>query len=75
MTQNLKLMRYLLENGYITTMEAFEKLGITRLSARVHEIEENGVELVRFWKSNKDTRWLEYHLDPKDEAKVRTWLK
>lgn len=75
MTQNRKILKYLTQNGYITTMDAFEKLRITRLSARVKEIEDMGIELLRFWKSNKKTRWVQYHLQPKDIERVKAWLK
>lgn len=75
MTQNRKILKYLTQNGYITTMDAFEQLKITRLSARVKEIEDMGIELLRFWKSNRNTRWLEYHLQPKDIKRVKAWLK
>ena len=75
MTQNRMILKYLTQNGYITTMDAFEQLKITRLSARVKEIEDMGIELLRFWKSNRNTRWLEYHLQPKDIKRVKAWLK
>lgn len=42
MTQREEVLSYMMENGGITSMEAFRKLGITRLSARIYELRELG---------------------------------
>lgn len=39
MSQNDKVLNHLLEHGSITTLEAYDKLGITRLSARAWDIQ------------------------------------
>ena len=41
MTQNEMILKFLQENGQITTYDAF-KMGITRLSARIYELKERG---------------------------------
>lgn len=38
MTQNEKVLAYIVKKGGITQLEAFEKFGITRLSARAWDI-------------------------------------
>lgn len=75
MTHCQLIIKYLLEHDFITTMDAFGKLRITRLSARVHDLKEEGIELGRVWRNNKNTRWLEYHLDTTDRERAKRWLK
>ena len=41
-TQKEAVRRYVRQNGSITTMEAFFELGITRLSARIWELANDG---------------------------------
>lgn len=47
MTQCEKIKNYMNHFGSITTMEAFVDLGITRLSARIMEIERQGIKIDR----------------------------
>lgn len=42
MTQNEKVLQYLKINGSITSMDAFNKLRITRLSARIYDLRKMG---------------------------------
>ena len=44
MNQADRIMKYIHEFGSITSLDAFRDLGITRLSARIHELRESGVE-------------------------------
>ena len=44
-SQNEKILRYMKENGSITSMEAFRKLGITRLSARIYDLRKAGYQI------------------------------
>lgn len=46
MSQATQVIKYIRENGSITTTQAFE-LGITRLASRVHELREHGVPVER----------------------------
>ena len=41
MTQNERILNYIMEHGSITTREAFDVFGITRLAARIFEIRNN----------------------------------
>ena len=43
--QNKEVLDYLTENPSLTSMEAFSKLGITRLAARIHELRQEGVSI------------------------------
>lgn len=43
MTQCERVFQYMKQNGSITTFECFEKLHITRLSARIKDLRDQGV--------------------------------
>lgn len=43
--QNMRILDYLDKHGTITPYEAWEKLGIYRLSARIYELREIGVNI------------------------------
>ena len=47
MTQGERIMKYIGEFGSISSMEAFADLGITRLSARIFDLERGGVRFNR----------------------------
>ena len=47
MNQCEKIKEYINEFGSISSMEAFKDLGITRLSARIMELERQGVNIER----------------------------
>lgn len=47
MTQAQMVLRILIEDGSITTYEAFDHIGCTRLSARIHDIR-NGVGIKQY---------------------------
>jgi hypothetical protein len=44
-TQNVKILEHLAKFGSITTLEAFNNYGITRLASRVHELREAGIKI------------------------------
>lgn len=44
MNQADRIMKYIHEFGSIISLDAFRDLGITRLSAWIHELRESGVE-------------------------------
>lgn len=46
MTQCETVMKHMRERGGITTKEAYERYGITRLGARIYELKALGVEIV-----------------------------
>ena len=45
MTQCEKVLKHMREHGSISTIEAFTEYGITRLSARVWDLRNDGVEI------------------------------
>ena len=47
MTQAERVMEYISEFGSISSMEAFRDLGITRLAARIADLENDGVHFNR----------------------------
>lgn len=53
-----RVLTYLRSNKEITPMDAWQRLGITRLAARVHELRRDGVGIA---KKNRTTtnRWGE----------------
>ena len=47
MTQAERVIDYIVEFGSISSMEAFRDLGITRLAARIADLESDGVRFNR----------------------------
>lgn len=47
MTQSERVMKYIGEFGSISSMEAFRDLGITRLAARIADLERDGIRFSR----------------------------
>lgn len=45
MTQTEKILKHMQERGGITSMEAFQMYGITRLSARICDLRLQGVQI------------------------------
>lgn len=43
-TQCKRIIDYIRENGHITSLEAYEKLKITQLGARITDLESRGFE-------------------------------
>jgi hypothetical protein len=64
--QNADVLDFMQRNGVITTMDAFDKLKITRLSARIWDLRHLGFEIIGTDKSRKENghviRWREYRL-------------
>lgn len=49
MNQNEIILNHLRKNKGITSMDAFELYGITRLSARIHDLRESGYQISMIW--------------------------
>lgn len=62
MTQNEMVLDYMEQNGSITSMQAFESLGITRLSGRIYELREKGhiIENIRRETTNRFGKRVHY---------------
>lgn len=46
MSQKQEVLKYMRRYGGITTLQAFKSLGITRLSARIYDLREDGYNIV-----------------------------
>jgi hypothetical protein len=61
--QNAVLKSYLTKNRKgITTFDAFEKFGITRLSARIYDLKQMGCKIHAIREQNESTHWNRYFL-------------
>lgn len=54
MTQNEKVLQFLKDNGSITSMDAFNKLRITRLSARIFDLRKMGYKIGSVYRRVED---------------------
>lgn len=67
-TQTERVFNYINEFGSISALEAFKDLGVTRLSARIFDLEKmKDIKLVRTVETGKNrygekTRWTRYSL-------------
>ena len=67
MTQIQQILKHMREKGSISTMEAFNDFGITRLASRIHEITQMGIGIERETVSSKNrygetVRYVRYRL-------------
>ena len=53
-TQNERVLRHLKDYGTITTWEAIEEYGITRLSARIKDLKDTGNKIDSEWLSSEN---------------------
>lgn len=54
MTQNDKILAYMKEHGKITSLDAFQHLRITRLSARIFDLRKMGKEIQMYRKKTEE---------------------
>lgn len=54
MTQAMRIMEYMTEYGSISPYEAFQDLGITKLSTRVSEMQREGVKIQKIRETSKN---------------------
>lgn len=54
MKQTERIMDYIRKFGSISSREAFLDLGVTRLSARIADLKDEGVEFTDEWESSKN---------------------
>lgn len=77
MTQNEAVLRHLLDNGGITSLEAMERYGIMRLGARVYDLKKQGYPIKTFLRIGKSRNgesmvYAEYRMERREEAR-RLW--
>ena len=63
MNQNQKILNHLKEHKKITSYEAFEKYRITRLSARIHDLREQGHNITSDMIYGKGYKYAVYRLE------------
>ena len=54
MTQTEKILQCLKEQGSITSMEAYERFGCTRLSARIKDLRDEGHSIASDWETGEN---------------------
>lgn len=77
MTQNEAVLRHLLDNRSITSLEAMNKYGIMRLGARVYDLKKQGYPIKTFLRIGKSRNgesmvYAEYRMERREEAR-RLW--
>lgn len=64
MTQRQKVLNYMMRNGAITTASAFTRLGITRLAARIYDLQTmDGIKIQKSRVSYKAADGTRKHYD------------
>ena len=68
MTQNQRIVQHMQKWGGITTLEAINCYGITRLPARIGELREQGIPITDAWETGENrygelVRYKRYRLE------------
>ena len=66
MTQTQTILTHLKEHGSIDTMTAIKEYWITRLSAHIKILREQGFKIVSVWVTDGKKNWVDYRM-------VQTW--
>lgn len=67
MSQRERILQYMHENGSITSADAYNDLGCMRLPARISEIKDSGVKVIKTMERGQNrfgepTRYARYRL-------------
>lgn len=54
LTQCERILQYIEENGSITSLEAIQEFGCTRLASRICDLEQKGYAFKRDWEKAKN---------------------
>ena len=54
LTQSMKVLKYMMDFGGITPIDAMKDLGVMRLAARISDLEDQGFEIVHERESGKN---------------------
>jgi len=69
LTQEDKILEHLKRHGSITSMEAFRKYNITRLSGRIYDLRMQGYQISLVWETTpKGIRYGRYVLKQEETA-------
>ena len=68
MTQKDRILQYMMQFGSITPVQAFADLGVMRLSARIYDLEADGVQIGRHTEKAKNrygetVHYTRYYID------------
>ncbi len=71
-TQCQRILDYMDQFGSISTLEAFQDLGVARLASRIHDLKSMGYNIISETKSSKNrfgekTYFKEYRLAEEDK--------
>lgn len=55
LSQNKIILGHLQRHGSITSLEAFKKYEITRISARIYDLRKKGYDIQLLWETNPNT--------------------
>ena len=71
-SQKQKVMSYIRKHGSITSVEAFKALGVTRLSAIIYYLKEDGFKIDSVTEIGKNgTHWSKYFENGRRKAKAK----
>jgi len=62
-THKQQVLRHLQTRGSLTTLTAFGRYGICRLSERIRELEQDGYLIIRLPVRRHGKRYMSYYLD------------
>lgn len=66
--QRERIVDYINEHGFITSYDAYAKLGITQLATRIKELKEiDGYRIITEWVYKEDTHYKKYKIEVEDE--------
>lgn len=68
MNRELVVLQHFSKYKYLSSMQAFELYGITRLSAAIYNLRQQGVKIGSIWRTGVNrygnpTRWMDYYLE------------
>lgn len=71
LTQSMKILKYMMDFGSITPIEALKDLGVMRLGARIYDLEKQGFEILHERESGRNrygekTSYARYRLAKKE---------
>ena len=70
-SQKQKVMSYIRKHGIITSVEAFKALGVTRLSAIIYYLKEDGFTISVTEVGKNGTHWSKYFENGRRKAKTK----
>lgn len=71
-SQKQKVISYIRKHGSITSVEAFKALGVTRLSAIIYYLKEDGLKIDSVTEvGNNGTHWSKYFEKGRRKAKAK----